>query len=186
MKKPAGPFCLRDAVASLARGDREAFDSIYFHFVGKVFNFLRNVSGSDSVAEDLTQEVFIKVWQKREGLDPDQNFEAWLFVCARNLVLNEFRRRGQDSEFLRSSKERVHEEDRSTVETIDYHFAEQYMAAIVNEMPPQRRKIFLLSRVYGLSSAEIAGQLGISPRSVENQLYQARKYISRRINEKGQ
>lgn len=178
---------LPEAVAALAQGDKDAFDQLYYTYVGKVYNFYLKISfGNDSLAEDLTQELFIKVWQKREEMDTEKNFEAWLFVCARNLFLNAMRRRGQDIAYSSwvGKMFREKENDSGTMDEIDYRFAEQKMAEIVGKMPPQRRKAFVLARVYGLSAAEVAEQMGISERTVENHIYQARKFISSMIDEK--
>lgn len=90
---------LRDIIAALQEGSLEAFDVLYYKFVGKVHNFILNVSGESALSEDITQEVFIKLWRRREELDPARNIESWLFVCARNLFLNELRRRRQGTVF---------------------------------------------------------------------------------------
>lgn len=154
---------------------REDFDAIYYRFAGKVYHFLLKISGDAALSEDLTQEVFIRLWHRREEMDPSRNIEAWLFVCARNLFLNELRHRRQGDTFAAEPQHRASLEDNSTQNLINYHFAEQVLSAAIREMPPQRQKIFVLSRLYGLSAAEIARQMGISERTVENQLYQARK-----------
>ena len=157
---------------------REDFDALYNRYAGKVYHFLLKISGDAALSEDLTQEVFIKLWRRREEMDPSRSIEAWLFVCAKNLFLNELRHRRQGDVFAAETLHRAKEEDESTQNLINYHFAEQVLSAAIREMPPQRQKIFILSRLYGLSAAEIAAQMGLSERTVENQLYQARKRLS--------
>ena len=169
---------LQNTIAALSEGSVEAFDALYHRYVGKVYNFIRNISGDIQLTEDITQEVFIKLWRKREELDPGRNIESWLFICAKNLFLNELRSRKQSDAFAAESKHSSNILDNSTLDLINYHFAESAMAEIIREMPPQRQKIFVLSRLYGLPAAEIARQMGISERTVENQLYQAKKYLS--------
>lgn len=174
-------FDLEQLTSDLARGSVQAFDQLYSRYVGKVYNFLLKITADPAAAKDLTQELFIRLWQRRTSIDPSQNFEAWLFVCAKNLFLNELRRQSRNTSFAAEARAYMDEEDLGTIENIDYHFAEQDMARIVRKMPPQRRKVFLLARVYGLSVAEIAEQMNISQRTVENQLYQARKFITSKI-----
>lgn len=173
---------LQDIIAALSQGSKEAFDSLYGRFVGKVHNFILRVSGDTELSKDITQEVFIKLWLKREGMDPTRSIESWLFVCARNLFLNELRSRRQGDAFAEGFNRTALLQDNGTLDLLNYRSAERTIAGIVREMPPQRQKVFVLSRLYGLPAAEIARQMGISERTVENQLYQARKQISSMLN----
>lgn len=175
---------LRDIIAALQEGSLEAFDVLYYKYVGKVHNFILKISGDSALSEDITQEVFIKLWHRREELDPARNIESWLFVCARNLFLNELRRRRQGAVFAAETQKTATPSENSTLDQVHYHFAERELAALIREMPPQRQRIFVLSRLYGLPAAEIARQMDISERTVENQLYQARKHIASRVKEK--
>ena len=173
-------------LTGLASGEKDAFDELYSRYAGKVYNFIRSLSDDPILAQDISQEVFIKVWQKRESFDPAQNFEAWLFVCSRNMFLNEVRLMGNRKKFERDSSVLKNEEDLSTSNIINYHFTKQSMAEIIGRMPPQRKKIYLLTTVYDLTVPEIARRMGISPRTVESQLYQARKFVSSQIKMKSQ
>lgn len=174
---------LRDTIAALRDGSLAAFDVLYYKYVGKVHNFLLKVSSDSALSEDLTQEVFIKLWRLREELDPERNIESWLFVCARNLFLNELRHRRQGEAFAAETRKTARPEADSTLDQVHYRQAERTLAALIREMPPQRRRVFVLSRLYGLPAAEIARQMDISERTVENQLYQARKQIASRVKE---
>ena len=175
---------LHVTIASLRDGSRAAFDALYNQFVGKVHNFIKNISGDSALAEDITQEVFIKLWRRREELDPTLNIESWLFVCARNLFLNEIRHRRHQDAFATEIKRVVSPVEESTMEQVLFHLTEKALADMVREMPPQRQKIFVLSKVRGLSAAEIASLMSISERTVENHLYQARKQMALRLKDK--
>lgn len=171
-------------LARLSSGDKVAFDWLYNRYSGKIYNFILALSGNSLLAQDITQEVFIKVWRKRQEIDPAQNFEAWLFVCSKNMYLNEVRLMGSKSKYTKDIFVLKTEEDNGTTDAIDYHFTKQDMERTISKMPAQRRKIFLLSKVYGLSIAEIAQRMNISERTVESQLYKAKKFVTSKINHK--
>lgn len=168
-------------LARLSSGDKEAFDRLYDSYAGKIYNFIYSLSGDSVVAQDITQEVFIKLWQKRQEIDPAQNFEAWLFVCSKNMFLNETRLMGNRNRYKEDTIALKSEADNGTIDTIYYRFTEHEMAKIVGRMPPQRRKIFMLAKVYGYSVAEIAERMKLSTRTVESQLYKAKKFMASQI-----
>lgn len=106
---------LRDTIAALQEGSLEAFDVLYYKYVGKVHNFILKISGDSALSEDITQEVFIKLWHRREELDPARNIESWLFVCARNLFLNELRRRRQGAVFAAETQKTAAPSENNTL-----------------------------------------------------------------------
>lgn len=175
---------LQATIAALRDGSRAAFDTLYNQFAGKVHNFIHKISGDNALAEDITQEVFIKLWRRREEMDPAQNIESWLYVSAKNMFLNEIRHRRHREVFAAEIKKMSAVAEESTMDQVLYHLAEKSLADTVREMPPQRQKIFLLSKYQGLSAAEIASLMSISERTVENQLYQARKQMMSRLKDK--
>ena len=164
-------------ILSLKEGDKSAFDRIYALYVGKIYNFIRNLSNDTFLAEEITQEVFIKLWRRRLTIDEGQGVSAWLFACARNMFLNEIRHRKHTAEYMAEMSRTHSDDDFSTVDAIDAHFTEKNIAEMVNSMPPRRREIFILSRRDSLSAAQIAERLQISERTVESQLYMARKFL---------
>ena len=175
---------LNATIVALRDGSKAAFDALYNQFVGKVHNFIQKISGDSALAEDITQEVFIKLWRRREELNSALNIESWLFVCAKNQFLNEIRHRRHQDAFAAEIKRMASPAEESTMNQVLFHLAEKSLADTIQTMPPQRQKIFLLSKFHGLSAAEIASLLSISERTVENQLYQARKQMVSRMKDK--
>jgi len=175
---------LHATIAALRGGSKAAFDALYGQFVGKVHNFILGISGDGALAEDITQEVFIKLWRRREELDSSLNIESWLFVCAKNLFLNEIRHRRHEDAFAAEIKRTTSTAEESTMDQVLFHLAEKALADTIREMPPQRQKIFVLAKFHGLSAAEIASRMSLSERTVENQLYQARKQMASRLKDK--
>lgn len=90
----------KELLRRLKEGDREAFDTIYEQWGGYIYNFTCKTLFNKSLAEDITQELFLRLWEHRAQIDEERNFQAWLFTVARNLVYKEGRRMLLNSAFI--------------------------------------------------------------------------------------
>ena len=158
---------------------------LYWKYNAKLYNFVYSILYDKSLAEDITQSAFLKIWERREDIDPDKSFSAYLYTIARNLVYKETKRLLQESSYVLSSKERVgnneEEADNRTVEKLDATFVESYIEKIIEQLPSSRREIFILSRKEGLSNKEIAVKLTISEKTVETQIYRSLQFLKERM-----
>lgn len=165
-------------VERLKSGDVEAFEALYNHWSGRLYNFsLRFATDETFQAEDIVQLVFVKIWEIRADLDSDKNFGALIYTIARNLIRNMHQRRMY--EILYSEKkqleynESIQTDTNSIEDDIDYQFLHNLVNQFVEELPTQRRKIFILSRRDYMSHKEIAELLNISVHTVESQMSKA-------------
>ena len=168
---------MQDILKRLGRGDDAAFVELYDRYAGKCFAFVQSLVKDESVAKDLTQDIFTKVWTQREVIAQVSSFDAYLFRMARNAVLHlfynkEVRRRYIAREMLVQDGLAQHLD-----ESIDESELQLLIYKTVAGMPPQRQKIFRMSRYYGIPNGRIAEELGISIRTVENHLTAALKDI---------
>ena len=170
----------REILALIARGDRRAFDWLFVQHQPRLVNFLTQLTGNPEVAADMSQDIFLDIWKNRSRLDGVNNFQAYLFRIARNTAYNYFDRLAVNDRFVNESKYTA----QSAQAEGEYLFARQLMALIrktADEMPPKRRKIFLMSRFLGFSNSEIADMLGIDKRTVENHITNALATIRQMI-----
>ena len=170
----------REILALIARGDRRAFDWLFVQHQPRLVNFLTQLTGNPEVAADMSQDIFLDIWKNRSRLDGVNNFQAYLFRIARNTAYNYFDRLAVNDRFVNESKYTT----QSAQAEGEYLFARQLMALIrktADEMPPKRRKIFLMSRFLGFSNSEIANMLGIDKRTVENHITNALATIRQMI-----
>jgi RNA polymerase sigma-70 factor (family 1) len=165
----------------LSNDDEKAFEFIYWKYNAHVYNFANSLLYSPKIAQDITQNVFLKIWEKRHEINPEQNFNAYLFTIARNMVYKETEQKLLAEQSLRQLQEEEDVLDMSTIQTLDYHFTEELCRSLVEELPPARREIFKLSRFERLSNKEIALRLSISERTVETQLYRATRFLKRKL-----
>ena len=88
----------------LKNGDEKAFETLFWKYNEHVYHFIYSLLYEKSMAEDLTQNVFLKIWEKHETIDVEQNFDAYLFTIARNLVYKETENRLLSVSFSESSR----------------------------------------------------------------------------------
>ena len=171
----------KNILLRLTNDDEKAFEFIYWKYNAHVYNFANSLLYSPKIAQDITQNVFLKIWEKRHEINPEQNFNAYLFTIARNMVYKETEQKLLAEQSLRQLQEEEDVLDMSTIQTLDYHFTEELCRSLVEELPPARREIFKLSRFERLSNKEIALRLSISERTVETQLYRATRFLKRKL-----
>lgn len=166
----------------LKRGDRSAFDALYDSRAAQVYGFFRRTLFDKSLAEDLTQEFFLRLWKYRETIDTDRNFDAWLFTVARNLVYREGRQMLLADEYSRHQQIDEDSHMDSTGDVVDYVFASEFVERIIETMPPARREVYRLKQ-QGFSVGEIAERLGIAYKTAETQLYNANQFMREKCRE---
>ena len=164
----------RQIIKSLKEGDREAFSMLYKQYWEKVYHFCGLYLNNRDVAEDVVQEVFIKVWESREFIREDDNFKGLLFVITRNLIFNQHRK-NVNEDFYKMTVLSAMETSYDLEEEITAYNLGEYIDHLIEELPERRRVIFNLSRKEHKSYKEIAFQLNISEKTVENQISEALK-----------
>jgi RNA polymerase sigma-70 factor (family 1) len=169
-------------VRNLSKGNLLAFNTLYKEYSYRLYRFGLGYLKSEAEAEELVQEVFTVLWEKRGDLKEELCFRSYLFTIAFNLIRKHFRTRAYLSEYLKNGA--VSDLDIQTAQKITYDSLYQYLGRLVNQLPGRRREIFIMSRFNGLSIKEISRALNISHKTVENQLTDALKFI--RVNLKSE
>ena len=161
----------RRYLEALARDDRSAFDALYLKYAAKTEEFLYRTLKDHSEAEDITQDIFLKIWRNRTSIGAVDAFGPYLFRMARNAVYDRFDNRSVRENYARrASLLPEYELPDSAIDSRDLLLL---IRMVVEKMPEQRRRIFRMSREEGLSNDQIAEQLSISRRTVENQISRA-------------
>jgi RNA polymerase sigma-70 factor, ECF subfamily len=166
-----------DLVRRIRAGDERALEVVFrAHFAGMAA-FVQRYIHSPDVAEELVQDIFLKVWAKREQLSDIDSLKTYLYRAARNQALNHLRRRRIE----RAWEARTQEGEPVTLGAADDEAREQEVARAVTvaiaRLPDRCREIFTMSRDGGLTYAEIARALGISIKTVETQMGRALKAL---------
>jgi RNA polymerase sigma-70 factor (ECF subfamily) len=165
----------------LKKDDRGAFNALYYKYVPKLLSFLKGFYASDYQSEEIVQEIFIKIWEKRHGLDETLSFSAYLYQAAKNRIYNCYRDKLTQLKFNDSFSFCSDKSRNFTEEYIYFKELEQHAQKIINELPPVQKNIFMLSRNKGLSNGEIALKLNLSRRTVEQHIYRTLKHFKKSI-----
>jgi RNA polymerase sigma-70 factor (family 1) len=166
----------------MAEGNDAAFHKIFLHYSDRIYTFILNKTKSEDIAQELTQEIFIKIWVNRNQLANVDNYAAYIFKMAAHQAYMHFRKASRDHRVANEWYHRIEQLRNTTEEWMDAREHQDLISRAVQQLPPQRRKIYELSRMNGLSHAEIAKELNISPSTVNNQLNEALKSIRKFLN----
>jgi RNA polymerase sigma-70 factor (ECF subfamily) len=167
-----------ELLRAIAGGDHLAFKGLVERYQSRLFNFLYRYLREREAAEDLTQEVFLKVYQAAPRFEPRAKVKTWIFTIAYNLAVNELRRR-QRRGFFRLFAHEDREIEASKAEN-QLHL-EETMTEALGLLPANQRAALLLRVRDELSYQEIAEILGVSRASVESLLFRARERLRRMV-----
>ena len=153
----------------LREGDPLSFEILFQQYYVRFYNFVLNLTKSPHTAEDIVQNVFMKIWINRHNLRPEQSIHNYIYVLAKHEVLNHIRERKIYTQVERLLMTEQPSEP-VTDQSVDLKELDSRIRQFIAAMPEQRRKVFLLSRYRGLGNKEIAEQLGLSVRTVDRHI----------------
>lgn len=157
----------KDILKRISLGDENAFRELFRYYFPRAEVFLGKVIYSREDVRDIAQNIFIRVWLMRAVLPEINSFGAYLYRMCRNAALDYMRSRGGS---VPLPDDFDVESDITADQFANARETEMRISRSVASLPGKRRKIFIMSRVEGLSNAEIAARLNISPKTVENQI----------------
>jgi len=159
----------------------EWFKSIFDEYYNYIRNYLYYLSGDIEVAEDLVQDVFMKLWENRDNVN-DITVKPLLYKIAKNLFLNSYKRKSLDIKFINTRSENI--ENESPQYILEFKEFDQRLQRAISNLPDQCRTFFLLNRIDDLKYQEIANNFGISVKAVEKQISKALKLLRDQFDHK--
>ena len=171
-----------DLVKSLKKGDITSFDQLYQVYYKKVYLFARGILKSHEEAENIVQEVFIKIWEKHKELDENQSFESFVFTVSYNTSISLIRKKLREKHFLEEWYKRL-ENEKPVVNEADYNDLHERTKKLIDQLPQRRRQVYRMSREKGLTYAEISKKLGISVNTVENHMAASLKFLRQHLED---
>jgi len=181
MSSSATPEPEIEWMARIRDGDMEAFRRLVEAHQARVVGTISKMLGSDAEAEDLAQQVFIRIWKSAPRYRPTAKFTTWLFRITRNLVFNELRRKrhfvDQADEMPEPAERRDQEPDKVLMEG-------ELQSAIqdaIDQLPESQRLAIILRRYEGMAYEEIAAVMGTTVPAVKSILFRARAELRERL-----
>ena len=164
-------FDEKQLLKAISEGDEKAFKTFFLYYYPRINGLLQ----SQEEAEDLSQDIFLTLWNNRSSLHTINNLKPYLFRISKNAVYRHIERALLFRNYQQKETEKYSppQESNETDDTIHLKELELLVTMVVEKMPPQRQKIYKMSRESGMNNEEIARELGINKRTVENHLSQA-------------
>ncbi len=163
--------------SALAHDDREVFNRLFEKLYPKVKYFITGMCHDEEEAENLTQNLFLRLWAKRDRLKSVNNINSFVFTMAYNESINFIRRSLTLTTLPIDSGADEVGGDTDPQREVEYKELIEKVREMIDHMPLQRRKVFMMSREDGLSNREIAERLGISQRTVETHISMSLKEL---------
>ncbi|MEX2401168.1 MAG: sigma-70 family RNA polymerase sigma factor [Rhodothermales bacterium] len=155
-------------------GDRVAFRAFFERYHGILYGYLRRRGVGPAVCEDLAQQAFVKIWERREDIQPGKSLRAFLFKISYNRALNHFR---DTAKFTDDAKLHERSSGADPEARAEYALMQEHLYKTVEELPERRRAVFELCFLEDLTYREAAEALDISVKTVENQMSSALKVL---------
>jgi RNA polymerase sigma-70 factor (ECF subfamily) len=170
-----------------ADGDREAFAQLYSYYVPLLYKLLYPLTNENKQdADEIIQEIFLTIWEKKEVLIAIQSFQAYIFRMGRNMLVSRFRKEKVKQRYYREieNKQAAHAEPAPDPDLLLVEYKTLVMEAI-GCLPPRQKEVFILRTEADLSLKEIARTLQISLPAVKKSLYTAIRGIRTHLHKRG-
>ena len=163
-------------------GEKNAYQELFERYAPRIYQFSLSYLKNQADAEELVQDVFLKIWEKRDTLDQSKNIKSFIFKIAVNTIYDFIRHKNIEnafSDFVRSNSEVG---SNNTWHSVIFDEMQENLQKLLSQLPEQQQKIFQLSKEEGFSNEEIATKMNLSKRTVENHLYRAVSFLRENFN----
>ncbi len=171
----------RELLSRLRSGDEKAFEQFYKNYGRRIFGNILKMVKDQEIAQELLQDVFVKVWENRSVIDIDRSFKSYLFTISRNLVYNHLKRislERQIEAYLSSNRSELYshiEEDLFFEET------EQAFKKAVADLPPKRQQIFIMCKIEGKSYEEVSALQDVSVSTINDHVVKGVRFVKKHM-----
>ena len=170
------PYNQKEMLRKIAEGDEKAFRVFFDLYRSRFYSVTFKMTRSDSLAQEIVQEVFMKIWQKRSTLPELINPDSYFFTCLYRRIFRHYKKFALERKLLQVIAESPSFQN-ITDETIKANEIERLIRLALAKLPPQQQLVFKLSKQDGLTREQIAEKLQISPNTVKNHLAHAIQFI---------
>ncbi|WP_295128096.1 sigma-70 family RNA polymerase sigma factor [uncultured Chitinophaga sp.] len=160
---------------AIRQGDEKALEVVFLRYYRLLSRYAAALLKSEADGQEVASDVFLTFWEKRQSIEVKESLRQYLLAMTRHRTLRRLKTSSRTPAAVELTPETVNEFEASGFDEPDEdrYASADYLATYINQLPPQRRHIFQLNKIEGLSYAQIAEQLGLSEKTVKNQVYRA-------------
>lgn len=166
-----------ELLEKLKQQDPAAFAGLYDLYVRKIYAYALGILKSPALAEDVTQDTFVKLWEHSGSVHTDRSVQPFLFTIARNQCLNVIKQASRETWISDELFTHALDQAENGLEYTERKQTGEFIGKAIDQLPPQRRLIYDLCRNYGYSYKQAAEKLGIKDSTVNSQMVKALKTI---------
>jgi RNA polymerase sigma-70 factor (ECF subfamily) len=171
----------KELLKQSAEGDANAFAGLFRMYRHKLYGFLLRTTGSPEMAEDIAQDIFLKLWKNRELLTEIEQFGGYIYRMAQNQVINSLKRMARETLILDELGKTPPLTDPDAEAQLSLQEVTQSLHHALDKLTPKQKLVYTLSRERGLKHEEIARYLNISPSTVNNHMIEALRLIRQQL-----
>lgn len=164
-------------ITEIKKGDQIAFQAAYDQYHAKLFHYFLKRTRASAVAKELTQQSFIKLWQSRHTLSEAYTLDTQLFTIANCIFIDHLRRQAVERKYLHHLEDDIDEQSSLIYHSHNDYESADYLDVVSENLPPIRKNVFMLKIAKGYSNKEIAEQLSVSIKTVEDHYSKALKHV---------
>ncbi|WP_286920401.1 RNA polymerase sigma factor [Flavobacterium sp. UBA4197] len=167
----------KELLIKLGEGKETAFNTLYDLYSNRIYNRLLKLTQSEQLADELLQDTFVILWNKRDTINPDLSIKSWLYKVAENEVYQLYRKIARDKKLQEHIVSTFLESYSHTEEGIYLKESQELLDKAMDQLSPQRKQAFKLCRLEGMSYQQAAEIMGVSSSTVSNHLVQATSMV---------
>lgn len=166
-----------ELLVEMCMGNLRAFDLLYSMHSLHIYRILMKMVRDDAIAEELLQEVFVKIWDKRSKIDPSQPLAPFLYRVTERLVYDFYRKIGRESKLKKGFGETAVTHDSSPEDVLHFKETLGNINIAIEQLPSQQRQVFKLCKIEGKSYLEVSALLGISISTINGHIVKSTRSI---------
>ena len=171
-----------ELIALLQQNDEGALRPLYELHVKPLYYFILRIAKSRQLAEDVVQDVFVKLWDSRQQIDAEQPFKTYLYTIAKRHLLNLLKRVQHESQIMEHIRKSVLTGENTTDLQLDYSESNVLLKEAIDKLPPQCKAVFVACKIDGKSYKQVAEDLGVAEGTVHAHMVKALKLTKAYMN----
>ncbi len=169
-------------IAGIKKSDYASYNQLFVRYYSRLCAFVFGITHNYNSSEDVVQELFIRIWTNRHKLEMNESISGYLYRASKNAALNHLRSEKTRKKSVENFPVQEWQTDESLIEQVEFS---AFLQQCIEQLPERSRDVFMKSRFEGLKQKEISDQLGISVKTIKNQIWKSLQYLKSCLEAKG-